>query len=116
MRAFLKGRKCIIIPLSVGFSLHLVSLFRDWLRTFLLQWSDFVLAPCGEYLGFWLGPAVDIDINVEAHLLQLCARTTRTARSQVPPGQAAKAYNSRAVAVTSYVSQLQPLPRRGLGL
>ena len=57
----LKPRKCQIVPLWTEFSTHVIGLLRDLLRQFSPAWCDFHIVKVANYLGFWLGPAANLD-------------------------------------------------------
>eukprot|EP00973_Karenia_brevis_P055203 7675846-Karenia_brevis.AAC.1 len=49
--------KCIIIPTRSVCSIAVVDLIHNWLYKPIPRWSALQIAGCGEYLGFWVGPA-----------------------------------------------------------
>ena len=108
----LKPKKCVLIPTASKLSLHLKSRFRDELFKLVPAWGTFVIAECGKYLGFWLGPAASEDMCWMGSLKKWRGRAAFIGAAAVSPTVAAFQYNARAITVLPYVGTLLQPPAR----
>ena len=101
--------KCVIVPVAVGFSQEVRDQIRDWLALHIPEWSGFEVCPSGKYLGFLLGPAVDLQ-SWNGPLSKWSYRVDLISRAGAAPSIGARLYNGRALPVLGYVAQLVPAP------
>ena len=105
----LKPAKCIIIPLACTLTDEIVQQIQDWLTEHIPDWKHFKIRNAGKYLGFYIGPAARGQQHTST-TAKVAARTQAIAGSHAPISVSCSLYNSRAVSVTQYISQLLPLP------
>ena len=110
----LKPSKCNIIVL-VQLSDDLYNQIKGWLAVNLPSWVSFQVCSTAKYLGFFLGPEAGAH-NWAGPLRKFRDRVAAIRASDAPVSIAVYTYNIRAVPVTSYVSQLIPLPKEAAAL
>ena len=84
-------------------------IIKQWLIKSLPNWSNFKIALAAKYLGFYLGPR-SAELVWKAPIAKWKTRAREIARSHLSPLLAAVSYNSRAISVLGYISQLTPPP------
>ena len=99
--------RCVIIPIAVEFSQEMCDQMRAWLALRIPEWSDFRVCPGGKYLGFLMGPAVDMQSWL-GPLSKWSYRVDLISRAGVALSIGARLYNGRALPVLGYVAQLVP--------
>ncbi len=105
----LKPIKCILIPL-VPFDEGLPGLVSNWLRDNIPQWVGFKVVGAAKYLGFFLGP-LSGALQWNAPINKYLSRIHKIGASNAGAALASYSYNTNAVPVLSYVSQLCFLPK-----
>ena len=100
--------KCCVVPFARRFSL-VASLFKGWLDTNIGDWRTFQILVSGKYLGFMLGPGAG-STSWHPPLAKYFDRVRLIAGVGAAPSVGTLLYNSCALPVLGYVSQLFPRP------
>ena len=98
-----------MVPTSVVVDSALRTRIAEWLERHIPDWRAFNVAASGKYLGFFLGPTASA-MQWLAPSAKWRLRAKAIASTHSPASAAALAYNSRAVPVLGYISQLAILP------
>ena len=105
----LKSSKCVLLPTGHGFTPELASMFETWLQLNIPEWACFETKSAGKYVGFWLGPKA-ASLQWIRILDKYSCRTQLAADIGSAASVSVLRYNSRALPVLGYISQLLPLP------
>ena len=105
----LKPSECLLVPTGHEFTLGLVIIFETWLQLNIPGWACFEIKSAGKYLGFWLGPKA-ASLQWIRTLDKYSCRTQLAADTGSAASVSVLRYNSRALPVLGYISQLLPLP------
>ena len=105
----LKPSKCVLVPIGHEFALELAGMFKTRLQFNIPEWACFEIKAAGKYLGFWLGPKA-ASLQWIRTLDKYSCRTQLAADTGSAASVSDLRYNSRALLVPGYISQLLPLP------
>ena len=106
-----KPKKCVIVPIATTFSMHVVSVVRDWLVGNVPEWGAMSIAKSGRYLGFEMGPAV-LEDSWSGPLAKWARRGAAIQCAGLAPSLGIFNYNARVEPVLGYVAQVAPPPDR----
>lgn len=104
----LKVVKCVLVPTGV-FSDVLVAAMRAAITRLCPDFSWVLIAPCGKYLGYWLGPGAGSRQFV-AQLAKMRRRNAALCAAGVHAGAAAREFAARVASVLPYVARLRRVP------
>ena len=105
----LKPRKCVLVLTSVLCSEENIQRVRTWLKANIPQWASMQIARTGKYLGVYLGPGAQ-ELQWVAPIKKFQERVDVIWGAHSPAFEAALDYNSKAVSVSTFVSQFCPPP------
>eukprot|EP00973_Karenia_brevis_P089527 12398192-Karenia_brevis.AAC.1 len=94
-------KKCFIVPLSSPLSLHVVSILRQYLQSYIPAWTQFNIAATAEYLGIWLGPASG-SRQWTHQITKYLQRVDLISAASAATALSVKTYNMKALPVLSY--------------
>jgi len=109
----LNPKKCVFIILGAPLTAENEQKLRNFLRDNVPGWEGVIVASCGKYLGFMVGPAAGAAMWGAA-VGKWSTRALAIAAGKLAPSLGASVYNQRALTTMGYIAQLAPPDKRAL--
>ena len=94
-------KKCVLIFSLDSLTPATIRVIKDWLKLNVPDFADFIIAPAGKYLGWYLGRNA-VTLSFSSPFSKYAARVQEVFDGAAPSATSIVKYNQQAVPVFSY--------------